>query len=127
MFGKRREDGQMGDSARELYVVEMTAARAAPTVADRWHHLERAHILSQRYPVLHVRNHAAMLGCALRAGDRREALGQVLRILVAAPGSVTGRYPEGNTGRTSAGLRTPMPVPADLAAALGENPERRTV
>lgn len=117
----------MGNMARELYFVEMTAARVALTVADGWQHLERAHILSQRYPVLHVRHHAAMLGCALRGGDRREALGQVLRIVVAAPGSVTGRYPEGNTGRTSAGLRTPMPIPADLAAALGENSERRKV
>ncbi|MET0455322.1 MAG: DUF3703 domain-containing protein, partial [Mycobacterium sp.] len=27
-------------------------------------------------------------------------------------------YPEGNTGRTAAGLMTPMPVPPDLAAAM---------
>mgnify|MGYP002653082866 CR=1 FL=1 len=39
----------------------------------------------------------------------------MLRIIVAAPGSLAGRYPEGNTGRTRAGLMTPMPVPTDLA------------
>lgn len=50
--------------------------------------------------------------------DRREALGQVVRIIVAAPGSALGRYPEGNTGRVSAGLMTPMPVPGDLAAEI---------
>lgn len=34
--------------------------------------------------------------------------------MLAAPGSWTGRYPEGNTGRTWVGLMTPMPIPADL-------------
>jgi Protein of unknown function (DUF3703) len=55
---------------------------------------------------------------ALRQQDRRDALGQVLRLIVAAPGSMTGRYPVGNTGRVEAGLMTPMPLPDDLASAL---------
>jgi Protein of unknown function (DUF3703) len=59
-----------------------------------------------------------MLNLALRQHDRREAFGQIVRIIVAAPGSLAGRYPEGNTGRVAAGLTTPMPIPADLAAAL---------
>ena len=59
-----------------------------------------------------------MLVLAVRQHDRREAFGQVLRLIVAAPGSMTGRYPVGNTGRVRAGLMTPMPVPDDLAAAL---------
>lgn len=70
---------------------------------------------SQPYPWLHTRNHVAMFALALRQHDRREALGQVVRIVVAAPGSALGRYPEGNTGRVAAGLMTPMPIPADLA------------
>ncbi|MET0455993.1 MAG: DUF3703 domain-containing protein, partial [Mycobacterium sp.] len=37
----------------------------------------------------------------------------------AAPGSMTGRYPVGNTGRVEAGLLTPMAVPADLASVVG--------
>jgi hypothetical protein len=48
--------------------------------------------------VAHTRNHAAMLALALRQHDRREALGRIVRIIVAAPGSLSGRYPEGNTG-----------------------------
>ncbi|MGV7921550.1 DUF3703 domain-containing protein, partial [Mycobacterium kansasii] len=43
-------------------------------------------------------------------------------IIVAAPGSITGRYPEGNTGRTAAGLTTPMPIPNDLQTALAPTP-----
>mgnify|MGYP002653017359 CR=1 FL=1 len=43
---------------------------------------------------------------------------QVVRIIVSAPGSLSGRYPEGNTGRVAAGLMRPMPVPGDIASAL---------
>jgi hypothetical protein len=59
-----------------------------------------------------------MLGLAVRQRDRREALGQIIRIMVAAPGSALGGYPEGNTGRVAAGLMTPMPIPADLTDVL---------
>ncbi|WP_305094153.1 DUF3703 domain-containing protein [Prescottella sp. R16] len=108
------------DAARIVYRNEMAAARAAVTPEERWRHLERAHIASQPSPWLHTCNHAAMLALALRQRDRREAVGQVVRIVVAAPGSLTGRYPDGNTGRTAAGLTTPMPIPGDLAAALSQ-------
>jgi hypothetical protein len=62
--------------------------------------------------------HAAMFGMACRERDRREAWGQVIRLLVAAPGSALGRYPEGNTGRATVPLTRPMPVPDDLAQIL---------
>lgn len=45
----------------------------------------------------------------------------MLRLIVAAPGSITGRYPAGNTGRVDAGLTTPMPLPQDLVAAFGSS------
>jgi hypothetical protein len=41
-------------------------ARAAGDIAAEWHHLERAHILSQPVALLHVRTHVAMLGVGLR-------------------------------------------------------------
>lgn len=82
----------------------MTAAKTADTPDTRWRHLERAHIISQPDPWLHTHNHVAMLALALRQHDRREAVGQIVRIIVAAPGSLSGRYPEGNTGRLAAGL-----------------------
>lgn len=104
---------------RALYDTEMAAARSAADPAVRWRHLERAHVVSQPFAWLHTRNHLAMLALAVRGRDRREALGQVVRVVVAAPGSLTGRFPDGNTGRVSAGLTTPMPLPPDLAAALG--------
>jgi hypothetical protein len=96
----------------------MTAAKTATTDTARWTHLERAHILSQPDPWLHTGNHFAMFSLAVRQRDRREALGQVVRIIAAAPASLVGRYPEGNTGRARVGLRQPMPTPPDLAALL---------
>lgn len=97
---------------------ELAAARVAATNAAGWEHLERAHILSQPWPWPHTRVHAAMLARALRARHHREAIGQLVRLVVAAPGSASGRYPSGNTGRASVPLTTPMPLPPDLAALL---------
>ncbi len=103
---------------KALYQREMTAADHAADRRTRWAHLERAHILSQPYPWLHTHNHIAMFALAVSQRDRREALGQFVRIVVAAPGSLAGLAPEGNTGRAAVGLRTPMPVPVDLAAEI---------
>jgi hypothetical protein len=59
-----------------------------------------------------------MLRHALRVRDGREAVGQLLRIVVAGPGSLVGKYPSGNTGRTTMGLTEVADLPADLAAIL---------
>jgi len=100
---------------------ERAAARTARTAGDlagEWHHLERAHILSQPMALLHVRTHVAMLGAGLRRHDRREIVGQLLRLVLAGPGSLTGRYPVGNTGGADVNAMTAMPIPADLSAFL---------
>lgn len=109
---------RMPEHLHDIYAAEMAAASEAGENAGRWHHLERAHIISQPYPWPHTRNHVAMLGLALRQRDRLEAIGQIIRVIVAAPGSALGRYPEGNTGRTRAGLMTVMPLSAEMAALL---------
>ena len=100
---------------------EHTAARQAKTAGDstaEWHHLERAHILSQPLAVAHVRTHVAMLSYGIRHRDRHEIAGQLVRLLVAGPGSALGRYPLGNTGGANVSAVTPMPIPADLQALL---------
>jgi len=38
--------------------------------------------------------------------------------MIAGPGSLTGRYPPGNTGRTTMGLTETAPLPTDLAHIL---------
>jgi hypothetical protein len=109
---------RLPEPARARYHQEMTAAKTATTDTARWTHLERAHILSQPDPWLHTGNHLAMFSLAVRQRDRREALGQIVRIIAAGPASLAGRYPEGNTGRARVALRRTMPIPADLATLL---------
>ena len=103
---------------RRAWQREFTAARTEPDPGSQWQRLERAHILSQPFPVLHTRTHLAMLTHALRSRDRRETVGQLVRLLVAALGSASGRYPLGNTGGANVSAFAPMPIPNDLAPLL---------
>jgi hypothetical protein len=97
------------------------AAHDRGDAATAWHLLEETHILSQPWAGPHVRSHIDMLRLAVRTRDPREVLGQLLRIAVAGPGSTTGRYPLGNTGRARVPATRPMAVPADLAELLGSD------
>jgi hypothetical protein len=106
---------------RDAWYTERAAARAARHAGDaagEWRHLERAHILSQPMAGPHLRTYAAMLTAALRRRDGRETLGQVLRLVLAVPGSQTGRYPVGNTGGADVSAFVPMAVPEDLRPLL---------
>ena len=105
-------------AVRQAYVAELVVARSASTSLERWTALERAHILSQPWAWPHTKAHGAMFALAWRERDRRETVGQVIRLLVAAPGSLLGRYPEGNTGRARVPLTEPMPMPTELADLL---------
>src|SRR5918998_6283791 len=117
------------DVLRRAWSDEMATARAARArgdVAAAWHHLERAHILSQPMAGPHVRTHVAMLGHGIRRRDRREVLGQIVRLAVAAPGTWTERYPVGNTGGADVNALQPMPIPDDLRAILVHGATART-
>jgi Protein of unknown function (DUF3703) len=114
----------MPDAVRTALETELTTARTAADDAARWRALERAHVLSQPWAWPHTTVHWRMLTVALRQRDRREAVGQMVRLIVAAPGSVSGRYPQGNTGRAAVGLTQPMPIPDDLAAILSASEQR---
>jgi hypothetical protein len=105
------------------WTIELDAARRARADHDpaaEWKRLERAHILSQPMPWPHVRTHFAMLRSAIRRRDDREALGQLGRIALAAPGSLSGKYPVGNTGSASVSAFEPMPIPDDLQSILDD-------
>ena len=117
----RSVDASRRGALRAAWSDETAAARAARArgdIAAEWRHLERAHILSQPMAAAHVRTHLAMLAYAVRRRDPHETVGQVLRVIVAGPGSWTGRYPVGNTGGANVSAFQPMPVPDDLRAIL---------
>jgi Protein of unknown function (DUF3703) len=106
---------------RAAWSDERAAARSARSRGDltaEWKHLERAHILSQPLAGAHVRTHLAMLAFGFRRRDAHEIVGQLMRLIVAGPGSWTGRYPVGNTGGADVSAFRPMPVPDDVRAIL---------
>ena len=95
---------------------EMQNARRAFRAGEHdraFHHLERAHILSQRFTLRHVQVHWVMLkyGAALKMP--REVVGQAVRIVAAAMFSRIW-VPVGNTGRANVSALRPMPIPDDL-------------
>ncbi len=83
-----------------------------------WPALERAHVLGQASAWRHVRSHAWMLLCGLRQWDAREVLGQLVRLVLAAPASALGRYPVGNSGRATVDMLEPMPVEVEIGRIL---------
>lgn len=111
----------MNPNVRQRYDAELHDARsavAAGRIDDAWAALEAAHVLSQPWAMPHVRVHGRMLALGIRTRDLREVRGQLVRLLVAGPGSASGRYPVGNTGRSNVRATQPMPVPDDLAGLL---------
>jgi hypothetical protein len=105
---------------RAAFDRELASARAARARGDlglAFQHLERAHILGQRYTRLHVRSHLDMLSVGWQRRDMREVFGQLSRILAA---SLFSRIwvPLGNTGGASVSAVQPMTVPEDLARIL---------
>jgi hypothetical protein len=80
-------------------------------------HLERAHILGQRYVHEHLRSHLWMLTWAWRQRDWAEGLAQLLRI-PGSLGSLFGVFPLGNPGTRRVGPLTSQAVPEDLRALL---------
>lgn len=91
-----RQAHQRGDTAASLY------------------HLERAHIVGQRFFWPHLMTHLWMLRFALQQTDVRETIGQLTRILAVPLGYLSGWVPVGNTGGANVSPIQPMPIPEDL-------------
>ena len=107
----------MKPALKAAFEGELAAAAAARDYEAAFHHLARAHILSQRHTLPHVRVHWRMLRLGLGAGEMRETLGQAVRITAAALFSRIW-VPAGNTGRADVSALRPMPMPEDLRAIL---------
>lgn len=85
------------------------------TTAFAW--LERAHILSQRQPLLHAKSHWLMLTLGWQQHDYREVAGQLPRVVAALLFSRIW-VPIGNTGRARVSAFRPMPVADELHRLL---------
>ena len=107
----------MSNSVKLAFKVEMAMAQAAQlskSLDRAVHHLERAHIIGQRYFFAHLVTHIFMLRVAMQRRDPDEIRGQLTRLLAVLPGYVIGWVPVGNPGSARISPIKPMPVPEDL-------------
>ena len=107
-------------AVRDAFAREWANARSARRAGDfdrAFHHLERAHILSQLLTWLHVKTHLGMWHIGWLRRDLRELFGQSTRIFAAALFSRIW-VPIGNTGGANVSPLKPMPLPQDLQAIL---------
>jgi len=75
-----------------------------------WHHLERAHIIGQRYPYAHTYVHWKMIQFGFKINSGREVLGQIPRLLFGGVKSFVGKIPVGNPGGSNVSPLKPFPI-----------------
>lgn len=83
-------------------------------------HLERAHVLGQRYIVPHVQTHWLMLRIGVSRRSVAEVTGQAARIVLGAVGSAVGVVPTGNTGGTNISMFKRLPIDPEIENVLDE-------
>ncbi len=79
-----------------------------------WNHLERAHILGQKYPYTHTYVHWKMLQFGIKIKSRKEVLGQIPRLLFGGVKSFVGKVPFGNPGGANVPPLKPFPIKKEL-------------
>ena len=84
-----------------------------------FHHYERAHILSQKYTLPHIKSHLGMMQVGFLRKDAREMFGQCVRVFAALIFSKLW-VPIGNTGGANVSALKSMPIPEDLKRLLNE-------
>ncbi|MGB7843462.1 MAG: DUF3703 domain-containing protein [Salinimicrobium sp.] len=86
-----------------------------------WHHLERAHVIGQAYPLEHSYSHWLMLKFGFEVRDLKETLGQIPRLLFGGIKSFLGYFPTGNTGGANVPPQRRMEIPPDIQQILKLN------
>src|SRR5690349_7785481 len=122
----------MSDALHDAIDAEVLSAPEASrrgAYAHAFHHLERAHILSQRITIRHVQVHWLMLNHGIVARNPREIFGQFARIIAAALFSRIW-VPTGNTGGPTSAqcvlCPSRMTFAISLSAAVPNLPDNRT-
>ena len=75
-----------------------------------WHHLERAHIIAQKYPYEHTVVHWKMLQFGIKIKSSKEIIGQIPRLLIGGLKSFVGNIPVGNTGGANVPPLKPLAI-----------------
>ncbi|ESU19075.1 hypothetical protein FLJC2902T_18610 [Flavobacterium limnosediminis JC2902] len=86
-----------------------------------WYHLERAHIIGQKYPYEHSYVHWKMLQFGFKIKSTREVIGQIPRLLIGGVKSFVGHIPVGNTGGSNVPPLKSMEIPKDIQEIINAN------
>tara|TARA_R110000823_G_scaffold108170_1_gene227311 strand:+ start:2476 stop:2853 length:378 start_codon:yes stop_codon:yes gene_type:complete len=105
------------NSLKPFYEIELEKYRrenACGNLSAAWNHLERAHILGQRYPFTHSFVHWKMLQFGFKIKSPKEILGQIPRLLFGGVKSFVGKIPVGNPGGANVPPLKPFPIEKEL-------------
>lgn len=111
----------MTPTLRKFFDTEMSKAMQLienNSLEEAFYHLERAHILGQKYVIPHIKTHFWMLKVGLMKKSPSEIFGQIIRIIFGALGSFIGIVPVGNTGGANVNMFSPMQIPKDLESII---------
>ena len=91
-----------------------------------WNHLERTHILGQKYPYAHTYIHWKMLQFGYQIKNTKEIFGQIPRLILGGVKSFVGKIPVGNTGGANVPPLKAFPIEKELqdifnSAGINEN------
>lgn len=81
---------------------------------NAWNHLERAHIIGQKYPYAHTYVHWKMLQFGCKTKNRKEIIGQIPRLVFGGVKSFVGKIPVGNSGGANVPPLKPFPIKKEL-------------
>ena len=79
-----------------------------------WNHLERAHIIGQKYPYTHTFVHWKMLQFGFKIKNGKEILGQIPRLIFGGIKSFAGKVPVGNPGGANVPPLRPFAIEKEL-------------
>lgn len=113
----------MPNRLKPYYKLELEKYRnelAIGDFANAWTHLERAHILGQKYPIAHTYVHWKMLLFGFKIKDTKEILGQIPRLIFGGVKSFVGHVPIGNPGGANVPPLKPFPIDKELQNILSK-------
>jgi len=104
-------------SLKPYFNLELNKYKAEYTngnLVKAWNHLERAHIIGQRYPYAHTFVHWKMLQFGFKIKNGKEILGQIPRLIIGGVKSFVGKIPVGNPGGANVPPLKPFPIDNEI-------------
>ena len=105
------------ESLKPYYKAELNKYRTEYSYGNlksAWNHLERAHIIGQKYPYAHTFVHWKMLQFGIKIKSGKEIIGQIPRLIFGGVKSFVGKIPVGNPGGANVPPLKPFPIEKEL-------------